>query len=316
MPKWLLIVLLWTAGSLVQANPKLQELELNQAHRLQWPGNYQPSGLAWCRGQFLTVSDRHDLEIQAIHLNPDGRAQVTRYLELSRIPEPPALNGFMNMIRQMILTLFQKQYDWEGISCDEAGNLYLASEAYNALLKEPPKRDSEWITLGPHPVIQERGLLSQPNAGFEGVEWLGNNEFILTAEMHPAGLIRCKLQGEVCQPTRVGVVSDQKLPLEVRTWDLSGLSAADGRLYVLERYYSRVCRRDWVSFQIERCFSFRATEKGELYNHENAKWGQAEGLLVKDDRIFVVIDNNGRGLVSEPGSTDTWLFEFQRPQDF
>src|SRR5690606_26572810 len=127
--------------------PAEQELELVRAHRLQWPGNFQPSGLTWCRGRLLTLSDRHDLEIQV--LDPaDPERPLRRYLRLHTIPEPPPLHSPVAILRQMILTVFHKQYDWEGITCDDKHNLYLASESFSAVLKLPPQGDPEWITLG------------------------------------------------------------------------------------------------------------------------------------------------------------------------
>ena len=298
----------------VPRRPVEQELELVQAHRLQWPGNFQPSGLTWCRGRFLTLSDRHDLEIQAFDLeNPEQ--PLRRYLQLEWIPEPPPLHSPVAILRQMILTVFHKQYDWEGITCDDKHNLYLASESFSAVLKVPLQGDSEWITLAPHEAIQHHKLLTGENTGIEGLQWLPGNQLLLAAESRPVGLIRCQIEGAICNPLQVVVLSEEMTPATFRADDLSGLSRDGDRIYTLERYLSRVCRRNPSDFRIEQCGRFRATEHNPRFVHAKVRHGQAEGLLVQGERVFVIIDNNGRSLVAEPNSTDTWLFEFKRPPE-
>lgn len=299
-----------------QAPPEWPELELVNAYRLSWPGNFQPSGLTACQGKLLTVSDRHDLEIQEIRLGANGQAEVRPFGRFTELPPPPPLATAVDVLRQMILTLVGKQYDWEGITCDDQGSLYLASEAYSAVLKIPTQGPLHWITLAPHPEIQARKLLGQANAGIEGVQWLPGNSLMIAAESNPAGLIRCRIDHGLCHPEQVRVLSDTQLPPDIQTRDISGVSTAAQRLYVLERYHARVCRRDTKDFKIERCYSFKATEKHPRHAHRGAAWGQAEGLQVLEDRIFLVIDNNGRVLRSDPSSTDTWLFEFRRPDGF
>ena len=315
---FIVLLLLGPAGALAstQETSPWQELELIQAHRLKWPGNFQPSGLTSCQGKLLTVSDRHDLEIQEIRIHSNGQTEVRPYGRFTELPPPPPLATAVDVLRQMILTLVGKQFDWEGISCDDAGNLYLASEAYSAVLKIPTQGPLHWITLAPHPEIQARKMLSRTNAGIEGIQWLAGNQLILAAESNPAGLIRCRIEQNQCQPNQVRVLSDDHLPPQLLTRDISGVSAANQQLYVLERYHARVCRRDANDFTIELCYSFKATEKHPRHAHRGAAWGQAEGLQVTDERIFIVIDNNGRVLRSDPASTDTWLFEFQRPDGF
>lgn len=316
---WLFVLLLigpaYALASPAEAKA-WQELELIQAYRLKWPGNFQPSGLTTCQGKLLTVSDRHDLEIPEIRLKPDGQAEVRPYGRFTELPPPPPLATAVDVLRQMILSLVGKQYDWEGISCDDAGNLYLASEAYNAVLKIPTQGPLHWITLAPHPEIQARKMLSRANAGIEGIQWLAGDQLVLAAESNPAGLIRCHIEQNQCQPQQVRVLSDEHLPPQLHTRDISGVSAANQQLYVLERYHARVCRREPKDFTIELCYGFKATEKHPRHAHRGAAWGQAEGLQVTDKRILIVIDNNGRVLRSDPPSTDTWLFEFRRPDGF
>lgn len=316
LPAWLILLLLGPLLASAQVSRQSTNLELVHAHRLSWHGNFQPSGLTGCRGRLLTVSDRHDLEIMEIRPDPQGPAEVRLYGRFTELPTPPPLSTAVDVLRQMILSLVGKQYDWEGISCDDRGNLYLASEAYNAILKIPTQGPLEWISIAPHPDIQARKMLRKTNAGIEGVAWLTGDRLFIAAEANPAGLILCRIAQNECHPERVRVLSDESLPPDVRTQDISGLSVADGHLYVLERRFSRVCRREMDTFKIERCHSFMPTEKHPRYAHRGAAWGQAEGLQVTEDRIFVVIDNNGRELRSAPQSTDTWLFEFRRPEGF
>src|SRR5690606_19963546 len=164
--------------------------------------------LTWCRGKFLTISDRHDKEIQEIVLPADSAASVRLFLRLDNLPPLPKLNSALSRLRQSALTLFQKRYDWEGITCDDEGTLYLASESYSALLKIPVKGRPEWVTLGEHVTITQREMLSKHNRGIEGVHWIGGDELLLAAEQGPAGFIRCRLQSNLCTPNRAVVVSD------------------------------------------------------------------------------------------------------------
>lgn len=297
------------------AAPPIQELELVRAHRLSWPGNFQPSGLTWCQGRLLTVSDRHDHQVLEIRLNEDGPAEVREHIRLGEIPEPPPLTSPIAMLRQMVLTLFNKQYDWEGASCDADDNLYLASESYSAILALPHQGRPHWIQVVRDPRVQELGLLANHNAGIEGLQWLAPDTFMIAAERSPAGLIRCRVQDRHCVPDQVSRLSGDQTPLNLRAWSITGLSLADGHLYTLERYERRVCKRRLDDFSILGCGRFEQTERTPRLAHRGAIYGQAEGLLVTDQRILVVLDNNGRPQQEEPGSTDTWLFEFRRPAD-
>src|SRR5690554_6360772 len=231
-----------------QAPPEWPELELVHAYRLSWPGNFQPSGLTACQGKLLTVSDRHDLEIQEIRLGANGQAEVRPFGRFTELPPPPPLATAVDVLRQMILTLVGKQYDWEGITCDDQGSLYLASEAYSAVLKIPTQGPLHWITLAPHPEIEARKMLSRTNAGIVGIQRLAGNQLILAAESNPAGLIRCRIEQNQCQPNQVRFLSDDHLPQQIPTLDFSWVSAANQQLYVLERYHARVCRRDANDF--------------------------------------------------------------------
>src|SRR5690554_6393080 len=98
-----LLSVLLSSGTSAQTEQAWQELELINAHSLSWPGNCQPSGLSWCHGRLLTVSDRHDLEIQELLLTSEVQAEVRLYRRLEQIPEPPPLNSLADILRQMIL---------------------------------------------------------------------------------------------------------------------------------------------------------------------------------------------------------------------
>ena len=146
------------------------ELVLQAEHPVEGMRGGNLSGLALCQGEMWTVSDRDDDQIYRLD---------TRYAEWQAealsidVPPPPesGLPWGVRMMHKAVSPLRGGDLDFEGISCDEAGNRYVVSETHAAVLQVPPIGEPAWLKIDPALVRQARGsgMLLHFNALFEGI---------------------------------------------------------------------------------------------------------------------------------------------------
>ena len=92
------------------------------------------------------------------------------------------------------------ELDYEGITCDQAGNLFLVSEAHAAVLQLPADGEPEWLKIDPAMVRQARasGMLLNFNALFEGLAINPQGDRLwLAAERERRGLVAIERQQSV-----------------------------------------------------------------------------------------------------------------------
>jgi len=193
--------------------------------------------------------------------------------------------------------------DFEGITCDAAGNRYIVSEAHAAVLQVPVNGAPEWLKIAPGMVREARasGMLLHFNALFEGLAINPEgNQLWLAAERERRGLISIKRPqslwdcdgpcvllseaGQEMQPAKfVGAKAVSK--------DFADLSLFNGKLFTLERNAFQICRRDTVTAKVELCWSF-ADETLTPERRYAQPYGLAEALVVDADGAWLGIDNN------------------------
>jgi hypothetical protein len=293
---------LFACHSLVlAADPELRMLSEHPVDGMRG-GNL--SGLALCNGQLWTVSDRDDDQIYRL----DTRAEVWKaeavLIDVPQVPEDPGRTLAMKTHSFFRSLVGNGALDFEGISCDDAGNRYVLSETYSAVLKIPPDGKASWLNIAPTVVKASRaaGLLLEPNALFEGLAVTkSGNGIWLAAERQKRGLVyisrfsndlwRCPL---ICVVMSEEGLAPQPPQFPGSRWvdrDFSDLAQFNQKLFLLDRNAFKICRHTVVLGLQERCWSFAADA---LVPHRQyaSRHGLTEALLVDTDGAWIGVDNN------------------------
>lgn len=295
------------AASLVSASAPAAPLVLTRALPVEGPAGLEPSGLTVCDGRLLMVSDDHADRVFLLALAADrARARVYRTVE-APTPDLSAYAGLPWLQGRVA------RYDWEGLACDEADNLYLLSEALAQVLKLPPRGRGRWLGDAVYRAGRQIGLFEQHNAFAEGLALTPTRAYV-AAERQPRGLVVADRSSEPWTAARA--VWLNPFPDLARPHDFSGLWAEGEALYTLERNHFQVCRRDPETFAVRRCWSYRAVEEGAAYRYAERRFGRAEGIARRGDLLYLVLDNNGDAREADPADHRPWLFEFALPADW
>jgi hypothetical protein len=328
---WLLLCCLIFPASAFQRAPELQLLQAGPVEGMQ-RGNL--SGLARCGEGVLAVSDRQDTHLYLLS-GQDGFWQART--QAFTLPEArPTHLPLTLQAGSWLRSLRGQALDFEGISCDAAGNRYLLSESLLSVLLVPRADEGEaapsarWLNLDQAVYAEgaERGLWQRVNALGEGIAVAPDgNTLWLAAERQARGLVkverqrdddwRCPVAGCVllaerrylpAEPFGPGILAGGMLPL-----DFSALSYWKGRLWTLERNEHQICRRHPESGQRERCWSFAGTLLSAPHHYPDAPYGLAEALMLDEHGIFIGLDNNARR--RPDGDVRPWIFHFALPAD-
>ncbi|RMO81812.1 hypothetical protein ALQ33_00888 [Pseudomonas syringae pv. philadelphi] len=278
----------------------LEALKLQSEHPVDGMVGGNLSGLAMCNGQLWTVSDRDDHLLYRLDVSENTWKAEPRRID---VPAPQSYLP-LNLRSMAGLSALVRggNLDFEGVSCDAAGNRYLISEAYGTVLKVPVNGAPSWLPLPKELIEQARaqGMLQHFNAIFEGIAVNAAGDRIwLAAEREKRGLLVVRRDQEqwACGQSCV-LLSESgadNLPPEqgskkVST-DFSDLSLYNGKLFTLERAVYRICRRDVATGQIERCWSF-AKEAMVPSRRYDQPYGLTEALVVDESGAWIGIDNN------------------------
>ncbi|MEX6662694.1 esterase-like activity of phytase family protein [Pseudomonas sp. W2-17] len=295
----------WFAALLLIVTPvfaaPLPELKLLSEHPVDDMIGGNLSGLASCNGVLWTVSDRDDTLLYSLDTSATVWKAKAQTLEIPPIPDS-GLSATLRSMAKASALIRGGDLDFEGVSCDAAGNRYLVSEAYAAVLEVPVEGAPVWLDL-PKKIVEEAqtaGMLQHFNAIFEGIAVNpAGDQLWLAAERDKRGLLTASLgkDGWACDAScilRVDAGNDI-LPPELGgkavSKDYSDISLYKGKLFTLERAAYRICRRTLATGQLETCWSFakEALQPNRLYDQ---KYGLTEALIVDEKGAWVGTDNN------------------------
>ncbi|CAM3670240.1 DNA topoisomerase IV subunit B [Pseudomonas reidholzensis] len=317
-----MIRLFLTAVLALLAAPSLAgnwpELKLTAEHPIDGMRGGNLSGLAWCRGALWGVSDRDDDRIYRL----DQQDGVWRAQALTFTPPPVPESGLpwgLKARHWAVAHVRGGALDFEGISCDQAGNFYLVSEAHAAVLQLPLEGQPDWLKIDPVMVRQARasGMLLHFNALFEGVAINpAGDRLWLAAERERRGLVAVQRQQSVWTCGRSCVLLSEagvemqppQMPNpQPRSRDFADLAWYDGKLFTLERNAYRICRRDADSGQVERCWSF-AVDALQPSRRYDQPFGLAEGLVIDGKGAWIGLDNNNGDRADGESRPIVWRF--------
>jgi hypothetical protein len=294
------------------------QLRLLSEHAVDGMRGGNLSGLAQCGKKLWTVSDRDDDQIYRL----DTRANVWRAQAVGiGVPEVPDSGLPWGLRSRTWAASFVRggNLDFEGITCDRAGNRYVVSESHAAVLQIPPTGPTSWLKISPLMAreARARGMLLRFNALFEGLAINPEGDQLwLAAERENRGLLLIKRKQSVwdCDGGCVllSEAGNEMQPAQfpharAMPRDFADLSLFNGKLFTLERNAFEVCRRDALTAKVERCWSFaeEALQENRRYPQD---YGLAEALVVDADGAWIGIDNNNGARADGEVRPVVWRF--------
>lgn len=258
------------------------QLELIAVLPINGPPNNQPSGLALYHGKLLTVSDKHDTTLFELEIGKDAVNQI------------PFLKFDPQKLKK------KKRLDFEGLTIDSEGQIYLVSETYfRTAMISGDEKEIKWITPSFKKWGKKRGLFQTKGAGFEGITIVGC-KLLMCVERQPRGLIEFDLISE----KRLAYITDTtRFPLAPgRVPDFTDLYFFNGRIFALQRGVQLISEikfegGEWVEKQSG---TFKQIENDPRYQYQTMHFGRAEGLAMDQDKIYVVLDNNNDFRTNNP----------------
>ena len=279
------------------------------------------SGLAQCGDELLAVSDRDDRHIYRLQVHE--QTLQAEALAIQVPPVPPSALPWGLLARAWLAGPWRGgQLDFEGISCDAAGNRYLLSEARASVLRVDRQGQGEWLRLPQALVRQARasGMLLRHNALLEGLAIdPSGTRLWLAAERERRGLLvlhldkgRWRCTGGCILMSEAGQRRSPLTPQSDARYPRSfgDLAYFDGKLFSLERLEHRICRRDPTTGAEEKCWSFvaAALAEGRAYPEP---YGVAEALWLDQEGAWLGLDNND--LARADGERRPLLWQFKAP---
>ena len=293
----------WLASLLLLVTPvfaaPVESLKLVSEHPVDGMVGGNLSGLAVCDGRLWTVSDRDD---EVLYRLDTAQRVWKAEPQAFKAPEPHSdLPLNLRSLATMSSVVRGGSLDFEGVSCDAAGNRYVVSEAYGSVLKVSPQGQASWLPLPADMVTQARdkGMLQHFNAIFEGIAVNpAGDRLWLAAERDKRGLLVARREGEQWQCGRGCVLlSEAEQGAAVPNGhkpvnrDFADLSLHNGKLFTLERSIYQICRRTLDTGRVERCWSFRDEARLPSRRYDQA-YGLTEALVVDETGAWVGTDNN------------------------
>lgn len=276
------------------------ELALQSEHVIDGMPRGNLSGLAQCGGALWGESDRDDDRIYRFEQNGATWQAVPRTFEVPDAPDT-GLAWKLRATASAAAVVRGGAHDFEGISCDAQGNIYLVSEAHAAVLRIPSQGDAQWLAFAPEVIAQAQkaGMLQHFNAIFEGLALSPDGRQLwLAAEREKRGLLKVVERGGLwqCEGSCVLLSEGGNQPSAVNpraavSLDFSDLALYRGKLFTLERNAYRICRRDAASAKVEACWSFANTALAPQRRYQEI-YGLTEALAIDDAGAWVGTDNN------------------------
>ena len=272
------------------------QLQLLHALPIEGPTDNQPSGLTLFQDTLFTVSDHHDGVIYRIDVM-DDHAVFVPYVTFDN-PD----------------TTVTSRIDKEGITCDQNGDFYVASEQGFRLLKVS-RSDGVASWIGPDLKVpgEKVGLFAARGAGLEGVVLLSSGNFLLTAERQPRGLVEVDVKGRAvvafnCDASRLTYP-------EGRATDLTGLWCEGDVIFALQRGAEAITQVTYGEDGLKEmnAWSFDKTVNREDLRYKSVKYGKAEGLAMDASKVYVILDTNGESRLNDAEDKRSMLLIFKRP---
>jgi len=205
--------------------------------------------------------------------------------------------------------------DIEGIDfCDSS--FFVINEANNMVYEIKSNNDTAKLILIDWNLTNYPAN-SDPNAGLEGIAIDNENKVIyLAKERDPSMLFKLNLKDRNIEQVFGNLINNEE--------SISDMKYENGFLYLLERESSTILRINTQTQEILRVSIKNTLNPNglQLYTSENPEYGIAEALLLKENEIWIGLDNNGTQTNSEginlgiKKTTNPAIIIFERPEWF
>lgn len=267
------------------------DLQLVASYEVETLGKLEPSGLTLWGGKFYTVSDKDNFIFELEFT--DNKVRLIPFLEIEN-DKPDKL-------------------DFEGITHDDEF-FYLISELHFQILKI--SRDGQiqqWIPEDDRlrKAGQEAGLFTTHNAYFEGVCLLSNGNFLLAAERQPRGFVEYDdLNNRITAYQQNDAILEYPSP---RSPDFAGLSCSGEDMYVLNRNANAISRIINIDGKYKgiKAYSFEDIINSPDYQYNDMTYGTAEGLVVDQDKVYIILDNNRDSFKTDSDNNNSLFIELK-----
>ena len=305
---WVLSVSLLFASSILAAEP-VRPAQLLGSYWLDGSAGLDISGLSFCGGELLAVSDKNSADIYVVRLDRDGdRAALMPRALFAKLEVPVASDGGFKA-RLLSAVESGAAADFEGITCND-DEIFVVSERHHRIATAQPSGESAWLPLHWADAARKRGYMQHFNGASEGLV-LAGEDFWIALERSRRGLVRFANGAGDAELVEVPAVDG--LDFRGRPEDLTGLAFYDGALYTLERNAFAVCRRSLPDLRAEWCIHYRAIEEAPQFVYLKTFFGKGEGLAVDASGIYVVLDNNNVARAADPQDRRGLLLHFAHP---
>ena len=262
---------------------------------------FDPSGLARHQGELVTISDKAALP-DLYALRP-GEAGWMRSEPLGRWEGHPEAGT-----------------DTEGLAvCGKV--LWMVVERHNQLIRLPSNARGSVLQLDlqtpagssiPHPRLWG-------NAGLEGVACAPDGRLWVAKEREPRAIFQVdQSTGATTSVWDTRARTDQAIHRGSRAvWPAwADLQFVDGHLYAMHRDERAIIRLSPDTGEETGRMNLELDERQWYADAE--PWGMAEGMLIEDDHVMVMLDNNDTLLHAEPGAGHPvpLLLRYPRPSGF
>lgn len=313
------------------SSPQIQPLTLSGMWSLtsEIPGRFDPSGLTYWpeKNLLLTVNDKlddiHLFAINPFQAPPSGVLQAKSILK-SKVHIP--------RIASTVWKNYWMSLDLEGIAyCDQ--HAIVVGEETRLLFRVHPTTGQytrhaldvqDYMVRSAYQRHPMAGFSLDSNAGYEGIACDSQRkQLYVMQERQPRAILVVAMPTQWKDGQNLRIIRHFDLPGFSLPRNINGINSEpdfagadiDGAfLYVLYRNERLVMKVDPQRSQLVDVRSYRHAEQG-LYQQRNP-FGLAEGLVVRKDRIWIVLDNNNRPRVSNPQDRRPVLLSFIRPKGF
>lgn len=295
---------------------------------------FDPSGLVWwpATQSFLTVNDKPD-EVHVYKIGSPA-SQPSRNKDGQHVRSLSLLLK-SNAVIQRTSPMFpgyRFTFDLEGITACN-GHLFVVAEEPRTIIRINPKtKVSTSHTLDVESYYRRSARMRHPmarfsyhsNAGYEGITCDPKaKRLYVIQERQPRYILVVDMPSVWKQGKQLRIHSHFDLPSFSLPRQINGIDSepdfagADmdkGFLYVLYRNERLVLKVNPKTHNMLAAYSFRHAED-RLYK-QRLPFGLAEGLVVRGNRIYIVMDNNRRPRKLNPTDRRPVLLSFERPKGF
>ena len=281
----------------------------------------QPSGLSVCQDRLVMISDNRDFSIYALHpSNRKNPLSLFRKITINSPSLPSSLPWKNTLQTKLGMMLSPKTYDWEAITCDREGNIYLASEAFFNIAKIDKSGNAQWLMHNLYERGAKEGFFSVYNGGIEGLTWSDIGTLHIAAERSKRGIIKAQIRAGKWEVTQTDLIPDSRFfGYPERAQDLAGLWQDGDYIFTLERNNFLVCRRKLIDMLVETCWSYSHIENSPQFRYKDSQFGIAEGLARQGDKLYIIVDNNEKARVrsnTDTNDTQAMLLIYKLPEDW